>query len=84
MGLYYAIWQKVKQLCPNALQRVELVMSDYERAAMTIARQIFPESRIIGCWFHFNQVEFLTKTESWKLFPILLLIYIEYFSCRLY
>ncbi|XP_067209981.1 uncharacterized protein [Linepithema humile] len=52
MGLYNAIWQKVKELCPNALQQVELVMSDYERAAMTIAKQIFPESRIIGCWLY--------------------------------
>ncbi|XP_039310405.1 uncharacterized protein LOC120358855 [Solenopsis invicta] len=55
MSLFNAIWQKVKELCPNALQRVQLVMSDYERAAMTIAKQIFPESLIIGCWFHFNQ-----------------------------
>lgn len=31
-------------------------MSDYERAAMTIAREIFPDARLTGCWFHFNQV----------------------------
>jgi len=56
MSVYNAIWQKVKELHPNALQEVQLIMSDYERAAMTIAREIFPNSRITGCWFHFNQV----------------------------
>jgi len=54
MGVYNAIWQKVKELRPNALEEVQLIMSDYERAAMTIAREIFPNSQIIGCWFHFN------------------------------
>lgn len=56
MDVYSAIWQKVKELRPNALREVRLVMSDYERAAMTIAREIFPDSRLTGCWFHFNQV----------------------------
>jgi len=56
MDVYDAIWQRVKELHPNALQRIQSVMSDYEHAAMTVARKIFPEARITGCWFHFNQV----------------------------
>ncbi|XP_024891324.1 uncharacterized protein LOC112467093, partial [Temnothorax curvispinosus] len=55
MDLYSAIWRKIKELRPNALQRVQLVVSDYERAAMTAAREIFSEARLTGCWFHFNQ-----------------------------
>ncbi|XP_018300263.1 uncharacterized protein [Mycetomoellerius zeteki] len=55
MGVYSAIWRKVKELNPNALQKIQSVMSDYERAAMTIAREVFPNSRLTGCWFHFNQ-----------------------------
>ncbi|XP_067212782.1 uncharacterized protein [Linepithema humile] len=55
MDVYDAIWQRVKELHPNALQGVQTIMSDYERAAMTVARKVFPEARITGCWFHFNQ-----------------------------
>lgn len=56
MDVYKAIWQRIKELHPNALQGVQSIMSDYERAAMTVARETFPEARISGCWFHFNQV----------------------------
>lgn len=56
MDVYHAIWRRVKELRPNALRGVQSVMSDYERAAMTVAREVFPEARITGCWFHFNQV----------------------------
>ncbi|XP_071577753.1 uncharacterized protein [Temnothorax nylanderi] len=55
MNVYNAIWRKLKELRPDALQEVRSVMSDYERAAMTVAREIFPNSRLTGCWFHFNQ-----------------------------
>ncbi|XP_067204809.1 uncharacterized protein [Linepithema humile] len=55
MDVYDAIWQRVKELHPNTLQGVQTIMSDYERAAMTVARKVFPEARITGCWFHFNQ-----------------------------
>ncbi|XP_024880442.1 uncharacterized protein LOC112460141 [Temnothorax curvispinosus] len=55
MDLFSAIWRKIKELRPNALQGVQLVINDYERAAMTAAREIFPEARLTGCWFHFNQ-----------------------------
>lgn len=54
--MYKAIWQKVKELYPNVLQKVKSIMSDYECAAMTAARETFPEARLTGCWFHFNQV----------------------------
>lgn len=56
MNVYNAIWRKLKELRPDSLQQVQSVMSDYERAVMTIAREIFPNSRLTGCWFHFNQV----------------------------
>ncbi|XP_071581238.1 uncharacterized protein [Temnothorax nylanderi] len=55
VDVYNAIWRRVKELRPDALQGVQSVMSDYERAAMTVARETFPEARITGCWFHFNQ-----------------------------
>jgi len=72
MNVYYAIWQRLKELHPNALEGVHSVMSDYERAAMTVATEIFPEARITGCWFHFNQVYTLLKkikgTKNFKNF----------------
>ncbi|XP_039302646.1 uncharacterized protein LOC105206370 [Solenopsis invicta] len=60
ISVYTKMWQKLKELRP--LERVESVMSDYERAAMTVAREIFPNSRITGCWFHYNQA----VVRRWK------------------
>lgn len=100
MGVYSAIWRKVKELNPNALQKIQSVMSDYERAAMTIAREVFPNSRLTGCWFHFNQVQFCitykismiarrTHTHTFNLesflqFTYLLVYILYYFLYRLY
>jgi len=43
MDVYNAIWRRMKELHPNALQRIQSIISDYEHATMTVARKIFPE-----------------------------------------
>ncbi|XP_067214375.1 uncharacterized protein [Linepithema humile] len=41
IDVYNAIWQRVKELHPNALQGVQSIMIDYEHAAMTVAKRFF-------------------------------------------
>lgn len=45
----------------------EIVMSDFEKAARKAARRIWPNARIAGCNFHFNQA----LTRHAKSIPIL-------------
>lgn len=54
--MYNAIWKRIKELAPNLEKNLEFIMSDYEVAAMSSMNENFPQSKIHGCWFHFNQV----------------------------
>lgn len=54
--MYNAIWKKIKELAPDLQKNLQFIMSDYEAAAISSMNNNFPQSKIHGCWFHFNQV----------------------------
>jgi hypothetical protein len=41
-------------LCP--LWQPEEVTTDFEKSLSKAVKQVFPASKLIGCYFHFNQV----------------------------
>nr|XP_012143812.1 PREDICTED: uncharacterized protein LOC105662846 isoform X2 [Megachile rotundata] len=55
-SMYKAIWQKIVSLAPRLQDNLEIVMCDYEKAAMEGIQVQFPAVIIHGCWFHFNQI----------------------------
>lgn len=57
--MYNAIWKKIKELAPDFQKNLHFIMSDYEAAAISSMNENFPQSKIHGCWFHFNQVYFI-------------------------
>lgn len=54
--LYRAIFSRLAELAPGLLENLRFVMGDYERAAMSAVRDVFPNAALHGCWCHFNQV----------------------------
>ncbi|XP_015120840.1 uncharacterized protein LOC107047007, partial [Diachasma alloeum] len=59
--LYQAILLRLLQLAPG-LKDVELIISDFEKAALKAFRLVFPRARIQGCWFHFIKA----MSGDWK------------------
>ena len=51
--LYVAVLEKICSLVPQFQPRV--CMSDWEAAPRNALRQIYPNVKINGCWFHFTQ-----------------------------
>ncbi|GAB1867300.1 MULE transposase domain-containing protein [Camponotus japonicus] len=54
-SMYNAIWKKIKELAPDFQKNLQFIMTDYEAAAILSMNENFPQSKIHGCWFHFNQ-----------------------------
>ncbi|XP_070153608.1 uncharacterized protein [Polyergus mexicanus] len=54
-SMYNAIWKNIKELAPDFQKNLHFIMSDYEAAAISSMNENFPQSKIHGCWFHFNQ-----------------------------
>ena len=42
-------------------QNIQLIVSDFERAQITSARNKFLNARISGCLFHYEQVKKIAK-----------------------
>ena len=51
--LYTAVWDKICNLIPQFHPKT--CMSDWERAPRNSLKQIFPNVKIYGCWFHYTQ-----------------------------
>lgn len=52
---YDAVYSKLKELLPDTVEP-ELVVTDYEQGLQGAMAAIFPQARIVGCWFHYSQV----------------------------
>ncbi|GAB1867329.1 hypothetical protein CAJAP_08408 [Camponotus japonicus] len=62
-SMYNAIWKKIKELAPDFQKNLQFIMTDYEAAAILSMNENFPQSKIHGCWFHFNQfLKYMTDT----------------------
>ncbi|XP_011696249.1 PREDICTED: uncharacterized protein LOC105454956 [Wasmannia auropunctata] len=53
--MYRSIWNKIIELVPMLQQNLKFIMSDYEKAAMKVIKEKFPNAEAHGCWFHYNQ-----------------------------
>ena len=51
--LYTAVVLKIKDLIPQ-LQPAK-IMSDWERGSRNAFKNVYPGTRIYGCWFHYSQ-----------------------------
>jgi len=47
---------KIVLLAPGLNENLNIIMADYEKAAITAMNQQFPAASIHGCWFHYSQV----------------------------
>lgn len=56
---YHEMWNGIFELCPNLQQNCKFIMSDYEAAAVNVAKARFPNARVSGCFFHYKQVNSL-------------------------
>ena len=52
---YDSVYCKLKELLPDSV-KPSLVVTDYEQALQGAMAAVFPEARIVGCWFHYSQV----------------------------
>lgn len=50
---YRRVFSKLKEIDP--LLEPESVLADFESASMNAIREVFPNSRIVGCFFHLAQ-----------------------------
>lgn len=62
--LYKAMWEKIVSLVPDLSKNLKFIMTDYEKAAITIMHQQFPAASIHGCWFHYSQVYLIIKKNT--------------------
>ena len=61
--LYNAVFERVKALLPDSV-KPDYVLSDYETALQNGLSFIFPDSVVVGCWFHFSQVTMLCSIKN--------------------
>lgn len=62
LKLYIAVWQKIIEIAPNLKQNLKEIMSDFESAIhKSIINTIPRELIILGCWFHYCQVNIITN-----------------------
>lgn len=47
---YRTILEFIKTCAPGL--RPELIITDFERAIQQSVQEAFPESQVVGCWFH--------------------------------
>jgi len=67
------MWEKIVSLVPDLSKNLKFIMTDYEKAAITIMNQQFPAASIHGCWFHYSQVYLIIK----KKYKCLMLHYVN-------
>lgn len=56
IAAYDAIWDEILNLAPDLQKNLKLIHTDFETAAINVFRKKFSRARLVGCWFHFNQV----------------------------
>lgn len=61
---YDAIWDEILSLASDLPKNLKLIHSDFEDAAINVFKKKFPKARLVGCWFHFNQVLFNVTIPS--------------------
>lgn len=59
IAAYEKIWSKIISLAKDLPNNITLIHTDFEVAAINVMKTMFPKARIVGCWFHFNQVSLL-------------------------
>ena len=59
--LYQAVWEAIHENLPEFQPSAS--MSDWEPAARNAFKEIFPQVKIYGCWFHYTQ-RIWAKTQS--------------------
>jgi len=52
---YCALFAVIRNILPLNYDGIRFV-TDYERALMNAVQQIFPNSNLLCCWFHYTQV----------------------------
>lgn len=50
----------------------ESIMSDFEIAMRRALKEVFPETKLLSCWFHFTQAAKKRAMQSPQLIPYLL------------
>lgn len=68
---YVSLFQKILEIEPE--WQPEILIVDFERAAMVALRILFPNSRIQGCWFHSSQAVW-KRVNSLGMFIIIILV----------
>lgn len=56
---YDAVFSFIKQISPSLAPMK--IISDFESALQRSLNESFPESQIVGCWFHSANVSSLVK-----------------------
>ncbi len=64
---YLNVFQKIKELSPNFMP--EFCISDFEKASRQAFKEIWPDSVLSGCYFHFSQ-SVLRKLKKLGLLPL--------------
>lgn len=50
VAAYLTILDYIKSVVPNLSPTV--IITDFERALQQSAQEAFPDSQVVGCWFH--------------------------------
>lgn len=48
-----------KEIAPN--MKFSSIIGDYELALRNAIEAVYPEVKLLGCWFHFNQVSYISR-----------------------
>ena len=64
-GIYSAVILKLLDLIPGFSPRIAVI--DFEKAPRNAFMYLFPEMKMIGCWFHFTQAIWeKTQILAWE------------------
>lgn len=62
---YTDVLQAIKnEIAPDL--KFSSIIGDYELALRSAIETVYPEVKLLGCWFHFNQVMYLKSMHYWK------------------
>lgn len=71
---YVSVFKEAKKAFEEHFIKVDRFLSDYEVPLRTAAKEIFPNARLVGCYFHFARAVFkkfkhmgLCKAEDQKI-----------------
>lgn len=54
---YRTVLEYIKTIAPDL--RPQLIITDFERAIQNSVQEAFPDSQVVGCWFHSANVSIL-------------------------